>query len=194
LCAIFGPAVAVVFALSMAIAAPWVARPVLGSQSLAAPLAIGAVFVIFFAANSYQIGALTGLERYRALAAPAAVCTLLTVVFVGLGAKYGGVTGAVAGLSFATGIRWYLHQRALKTEFRKTGIALSSHSIWQELPLLYGFAIPAALSGYLMIPALWLTNAWLVRQPDGYAHLAHYAAMLLLLSGIITYLRRSEHQ
>jgi len=176
LCAIFGPAVAVVFALSMAIAAPWVARPVLGSQSLAAPLAIGAVFVIFYAANSYQVGALTGLERYRALAAPAAVCTLLTVIFVGLGAKYGGVTGAIAGLSFATGIRWYLHQRALKTEFRKAGIAVSTQGIWQELPLLYSFAIPAALSGYLMIPALWLTNAWLVRQPDGYAHLAQYMA------------------
>ncbi len=103
LCAIFGPVVAVVFALSMAIAAPWVARPVLGSQSLAVPLAVGAVFVIFYAANSYQVGALTGLERYRALAAPAAVCTLLTIVFVALGAKYGGVTGAIAGLSLAAG-------------------------------------------------------------------------------------------
>jgi acetyltransferase-like isoleucine patch superfamily enzyme len=27
-----------------------------------------------------------------------------------------------------------------------------------------------------MIPPLWLTNAWLVREPDGYAQLAHYAA------------------
>ena len=176
LCAVFGPAVAVVFALSMALAAPWVARPVLGSQSLAAPLAVGAVFVIFYAANNYQVGALTGLERYRALVAPAAICTLLTIILVALGAKYGGVTGAIAGLSMAAAIRWYLHQRALHREFQKAGIAVSSQGIWQELPLLYGFAIPAALSGFLMIPPLWLTNAWLVRQPEGYAHLAHYAA------------------
>jgi acetyltransferase-like isoleucine patch superfamily enzyme/O-antigen/teichoic acid export membrane protein len=176
LCSVLGPTLAAIFALSMVLAAPWVARPVLGSRNLAAPLAVGAVFVIFYAANSYQIGALTGLERYRALVAPAAICTLLSIAGVATGAKYGGVTGAIAGLSLATAIRWYLHQRTLKTQFQKAGIAVSSQGIWQELPLLYGFAIPAALSGYLMIPPLWLTNAWLVREPDGYAHLAHYAA------------------
>jgi acetyltransferase-like isoleucine patch superfamily enzyme len=53
---------------------------------------------------------------------------------------------------------------------------VSTEGIWQELPLLYGFAIPTALSGYLMIPGLWITNAWLVRQAHGYTHLAHYAA------------------
>lgn len=176
LCAFLGPALAAIFAVSMAIAAPFVAGPVLGSKSLAVPLAAGAIFVLAYASNSYQVGALTGLERYRALVAPAAVCTLVTIALIAAGAKSAGVTGAIVGLSIATAIRWYLHQRALKREFRDAGIAVSSQGMWRELPLLYGFALPATLSGYLMIPALWITNAWLVRQPQGYAHLAQFAA------------------
>ena len=175
-CAFLGPGLAALFAVSMAIAAPFVAGPVLGSKSLAAPLAAGAIFVLAYASNSYQVGALTGLERYRALVAPAAVCTLVTIALIAAGAKSAGVTGAIVGLSVATAIRWYLHHRALKKEFRDAGIAISTQGMWRELPLLYGFAIPATLSGYLMIPALWITNAWLVRQPNGYAHLAQFAA------------------
>jgi O-antigen/teichoic acid export membrane protein len=180
LCLVLGPALAAVCALGVAVAAPWVAQPALGSAKLALPLAVGAVFILFYAANSYQVGALTGLERYRALVLPAALCMLLTLTAIAAGAKTGGVTGAVAGLSAATAIRWYLHQRALRSECQKAGIAISSAGIWREAPLLYGFAIPAALSGFLMIPGLWITNAWLVRQPDGYIQLARYAAALTL--------------
>ncbi len=180
LCQVLGPALAALCALGVAVAAPFVAQPALGSAKLALPLAVGAVFILFYAANSYQVGALTGLERYRALVLPAAVCMLLTVVAIAAGARMGGVTGALVGLSGATAIRWYLHQRALKSECRKAGIAIASAGIWREAPLLYGFAVPAALSGFLMIPGLWITNAWLVRQPGGYTQLAHYAAALTL--------------
>ncbi len=180
LCLVLGPALAALCALGVALAAPWVAQPALGSAKLALPLAVGAVFIFFYAANSYQVGALTGLERYRALVVPGAVCMLLTLAAIIAGAKMGGVTGAVAGLSAATAIRWYLHQRTLKSECQKAGIAIASVGIWREAPLLYGFALPAALSGLLMIPGMWITNAWLVRQPDGYIQLAHYAAALTL--------------
>ncbi len=180
LCSVLGPALAAVTALGVAVAARFVAGPMLGSAKLALPLALGAVFILFYAINSYQVGALTGLERYRALVAPAAVCTLLTIACIALGAKYGGVSGAIAGLSLASAVRWYLHQRALKAECLKASIAVSLQGIRRELPLLYHFAIPAALSGYLMIPGLWITNAWLVLQPDGYTQLAHYAAALTL--------------
>ncbi len=180
LCLVLGPALAALCALGVAAAAPWVAQPALGSPKLALPLAVGGVFILFYAANSYQVGALTGLERYRALVLPAAFCMLLTLAAIAAGAKMGGVTGAVAGLSAATAIRWYLHQRTLKSECQKAGIAIASAGIWREAPLLYGFALPAALSGLLMIPGMWITNAWLVRQPDGYIQLAHYAAALTL--------------
>ena len=180
LCRVLGPALAAVCALGVAVAAPWVAQPALGSARLAPPLAVGAVFILFYAANSYQVGVLTGLERYHALVLPAALCMLLTLAAIAAGAKMGGVTGAVAGLSAAAAIRWYLHQRALKSECQKAGIVVFSVGIWREVPLLYSFAIPAALSGFLMIPGMWITNAWLVRQPDGYVQLAHYAAALTL--------------
>ena len=148
----------------------------LGSKTLAVPLAAGAVFILFSATNGYQVGALTGLERYRALVAPAALCSLLTILGAATGALTGGVTGAIVGLSLAAVVRWYLHHRALQREICDLGIAKHSPGSWKELSLLSGFAIPAALSGYLMIPGLWFANAMLVRQPDGYAHMAHYAA------------------
>ena len=176
LCSVLGPALAAVGAVGVAAVAPFVAGPMLGSVKLALPLALGGIFIFFYASNSYQVGALTGLERYRALVLPAAVCTLLTITCITAGAKLAGVSGAIAGLSAASAVRWYLHQCALQAECLKAGFAISSAGIWRELPLLYNFAIPAALSGYLIVPGLWITNAWLVREPHGYAQIAHYTA------------------
>jgi O-antigen/teichoic acid export membrane protein/acetyltransferase-like isoleucine patch superfamily enzyme len=176
LCAVLCPATALIFALCVAAAAPLVAQPVLGSKALALPLAVGAFFILFTAVNSYQVAVLTGLERYRALVTPAAACALLTIGAAAAGAVRGGITGAVAGISAAAGVRWYLHHRALKSELRSVGIAVSLQDIRSELRLLYNFAIPAALSGYLIMPALWITNAMLVRQPDGFALMALYSA------------------
>jgi O-antigen/teichoic acid export membrane protein len=176
LCQILCPALALAFTLAVAGSAPWMARHVLGSNELSVPLALGSVSILFSAVHSFLAAAISGLERYRALVAPSALSMLVTIGAVGAGASFGGVTGAVAGFSAAGAFRWFLYRRALECETRKLGFQPASEGRRRELPLLYRFALPATLSGYLIVPGLWFTNSLLVRQPDGYGAMALYTA------------------
>jgi O-antigen/teichoic acid export membrane protein len=46
----------------------------------------------------------------------------------------------------------------------------------REIDVLLHFSIPALLASALVSPAMWLCNAWLAREPNGYAELGIYAA------------------
>lgn len=175
-CAILGPLFAGIFALGAALSAPLVAERVLGSADLAVPLAVGAVFVFFSAVNSIQTGVLTGLECYRSILFPATVSTFLQICFVAGGTLLAGVTGAFAGLSAGTAVRCYLYRRVLKIESHDLSTGVSYIDLRREMPLLYSFAFPATLTGYLMIATLWFSTALLVRQPGGHSQMATYAA------------------
>src|SRR5205085_2970416 len=92
------------------------------------------------------------------------------------GALLWGRDGALAGLSVAAAVQ----SLALRFFFRQArvrqGISVDYRGLRQERVLLVKFALPAALSGCSSMPALWLSNAFLVRQVDGYAQMALYAA------------------
>ncbi len=48
--------------------------------------------------------------------------------------------------------------------------------MWQEARVLWQFALPAAISGFFSMPAIWLANSILVHQEGGYAAMAVYSA------------------
>jgi O-antigen/teichoic acid export membrane protein len=67
----------------------------------------------------------------------------------------------------------------------------------QEGSVFFRFALPAALSGFSFMPAMWLSNTFLARQPGGYLQLALYAAaanlrtFVLLLPQLFNYVGMS---
>jgi O-antigen/teichoic acid export membrane protein len=55
----------------------------------------------------------------------------------------------------------------------------------QERGILLRFAVPAALSGFTTMPALWLANTFLAQQPDGYTQLGLYSAVINLKTAVM---------
>lgn len=185
LCSVVCPGLGLLGALIIALSAHLVAARALNAPQLTLPLVIGAGFVFFTAVNSYQIGALIGLEQYKALVLPGAVSSVVTIALVAAGCLIKGVDGAIAGLSTGTAIRCWLHRNALNGALRRLNIRIHYKGLGEEIHILYDFALPAAISGYIMMPCAWWVNSLLVRQEGGYIKMASYSAALSLRTAVM---------
>jgi O-antigen/teichoic acid export membrane protein len=179
-------------AILLVVMAPWLAGAMLNAPHLATALVIGAGFLFFSCVNGYQMGALFGLEAYASLAKAGVASGLVAIAVTSLGASWGGLNGALVGLSLSAMFRCSIHYVFLRVETRRHGIEPKYRgSLKQEQAAIWQFALPAAISGYYSLPMLWLANTFLVRQSNGYEQMALYAAannlriLVLFLPNII---------
>jgi O-antigen/teichoic acid export membrane protein len=84
--------------------------------------------------------------------------------------------GAILGSVAALAIQWALNHYALRRECAKANISYQFAGSHRELGMLYRFSLPAFLASILVVAAIWVCNALLARQPQGYAELGLYAA------------------
>src|ERR1700719_286909 len=162
--------------LLMILLAPYLAQYVLANPQLAAPLAIGSGLVFFGAINGYQTGALAGFEAFETIARVNIFAGVVSLPLIVLGVWRGGLQGAVWGSVAALAINWVLNNRALRRECAGANIFWQFASCHRELSVLRSFSLPAFLASVAVGPAMWVCNAWLVRQPQGYAQLGLYSA------------------
>jgi len=182
---VFSATVAGIAALALFAVSGWLAGSVLKAPALGTALAIGSGVLLFTVLNGLLMGALAGLESYRALAralvwsglAYLAICTGL--------AWWGGLIGAVAGLALSGLFQFVFLGAALRRECSLQGIKIHYAGFDQERSILLKFALPGALSGFTGMPALWLASAFLVRQPNGYSQMAIYSASFSLMTAVL---------
>jgi O-antigen/teichoic acid export membrane protein len=155
---------------------PCLAKNVLAAPQLAAPLAIGSGLVFFGAMNGAQTGALAGFEAFKTIARVNALSGLISFPLIVLGVWRGGLNGAIWGSVAALAINWALNNRALRGECASANLSYEFASCHRELGVLHRFSLPAFLASIVVGPAIWVCNALLVRQPEGYAELGIYAA------------------
>ena len=165
-----------VIALVVILLAPYLAQQVLAAPQLAGPLAIGAGLVFFGALNGAQTGALAGFEAFQTIARVNIYAGLASFPLIVLGVWRLRLRGAIWGSVAALAINWALNHRALRQECEKAGVAYQFAHCSRELSVLYRFSLPALLGSILVVSAIWVCNAMLARQPQGYAELGLYAA------------------
>ena len=162
--------------VALATSSDWLATEILKVPDIVKALLISSALVFFSVMNTHQIGALAGLESFKTLAQLGAISgTIQLTATVGF-AWIWGLDGAILGLVFAGALRWWLHARAVKSEGAAIGIYVSRRIFKKDLPVFLRFALPAAMSGFSTLPALWLSNAFLVRQSHGLMEMALFAA------------------
>ena len=156
--------------------APYLTQHVLAAPQLAAPLAIGAGLVFFGSINGAQTGALAGFEAFQTIAKVNIYAGLASFPLIVYGVWRGALRGAILGSVAALAIQWALNHFALRRECAKAGISYQFAGSHRELGMLYRFSLPAFLASILVVAAIWVCNALLARQPQGYAELGLYAA------------------
>ena len=165
-------------AASLFLWAPWLASVSLKAPALSVSLQLSVGTVYFSVLPGYQTGTLAGLESYRRLAALALLGGVLNLLTCLGGARLWGLNGAIAGMGLSAFCQWLIFRAILHSECRRAGIAISRKEMFGERFVFLSFALPAALSGFSSMPALWLANAFLVRQTNGFSEMALYAAAL----------------
>jgi O-antigen/teichoic acid export membrane protein len=136
----------------------------------------GIVFLFFSTLNSFQMGALWGLESYRTLSVASATSGLATLLIVAVAVWKFGLAGAFVAMSAGAVIRWALHARTLRTALRTHGISFERIHLRSAVPVVLRFALPSALCGCISLPAMWIAQALLARQTDGFSYVGTYAA------------------
>jgi O-antigen/teichoic acid export membrane protein len=165
-----------VITLGVILLAPYLAQHMLAAPKLAEPLTIGAGLVFFGALNGAQTGALAGFEAFQTIARVNIYAGLASFPLIALGVWRGGLQGAIWGSVGALAINWALNRRALRKECAKAGVSYQFAHCSRELSILHRFSLPAFLGSILVVSAIWVCNAMLARQPQGYAELGLYAA------------------
>ncbi|MBM3210855.1 MAG: hypothetical protein FJ121_01010 [Deltaproteobacteria bacterium] len=178
LCTIVSAATGALAVIILCSLAPWLSDHILKAPHLSLSLQIGGGFLFFAVINGYQIGALSGLENFKNLAKAGLCNSCLMVPLCSLGAWNWGINGALTGLAISGMVNWLIHQHFLKEASRAQGIFPSYHELGRERRALTNFVLPAALSGLISMPALWLANVFLVRSPNGYNEMAMYSAAM----------------
>lgn len=180
LCAAVSMVTATLAAASLWFGASWLAANSLRAPNLTLVLKISVVMVFFTVLTGYQVGVLAGLESYRNLAYLAAATGLVNLSAAAAGAFIGELPGAVAGLGIASFFQWVMFRSVTGAACRRAGITVPRIGFWEERPLFFWFALPAALSGLSSMPAVWISSAFLARQPNGFSELGLYTAALNL--------------
>jgi len=150
----------------------------LKDPGLAPGLRIGSAFLFFSAVNAYQLGALAGLEGYRSLAIAAALSGTLTLVAASAGMYFYGFVGAIFGQAIGSFGRFIFNKIALSLECSRAGVVPHSGPVTGQGRVLTRFALPAMLSTYSGIPAIWFANALVFRHAGGSSQMALYTAAL----------------
>lgn len=176
LCSIIAILMACLGTILLIPASPLLASHAMKAPQLAIPLMIGSGYLFFSAVNGYQVGAFVGLEGYHNLAKAAIISGIITVLGIAFGAWWLQLRGALIGLSASAMLRCVLHNIWLRRELGKNGLSVTYKGLRQEMRIIHAFALPAALSGYMTMPAIWLGNTFLIRQQGGFEQMAIYNA------------------
>lgn len=179
-------------ALGLFMFAPWLAEHTINAPHLAGILRIGALILFINALNGAQTGALAGFEAFKTIAHVNLFVGLISFPILVCGAYFGGLAGAVWALAINLCFNWLLNHIALRKEARRHRVPFSFRDCSLELPVLWSFALPATLSGFMVGPANWACRALLTNQPNGYDEMGILTAalvfqgLLMFVSGMLS--------
>ncbi|HAB16973.1 MAG TPA: oligosaccharide flippase family protein [Verrucomicrobiota bacterium] len=178
--AAFAPILAATFALAgmgfVLAEAPWLARAALNAPDLVFVLRLAAPLLLLGALQDVAQGILAGAESFRALARVSAMAGLALALGMMIGAVSFGLPGSILGMVIGMSLGCALSLTTAWWELKRLDIPVRWTKWRSELPTLWSFALPAALSGSVVIPVTWLANAILVHQPGGYDQMGVFNA------------------
>ncbi|WP_116812548.1 oligosaccharide flippase family protein [Steroidobacter cummioxidans] len=160
----------------MFVTAPMIAVSVYGDAVLLGPLKIAAIAVYFQTGVAYLQGSLQGFGAFRNLSHVGLITGITHIVVTCVGGWWGGLDGAAIGLAVSSACRYAVFYFALSKVIVGHGISRDEPLTDHDRQLVWKFALPAGLSGFVTVPAQSIVMAILARLPGGVELVGIYAA------------------
>lgn len=132
---------------------------------------LGGIMLLFSSLNASQIGILYGFRDYKSVALNSLYASLCEISLITVGAYFYGVEGAVAGVGLSFIFYYIINNYSIRKHYKSNELTFSSHLRFQDFNIIWEFAIPAALSSFLVVPVLWYIKVLLV-QDSGFGEAA----------------------
>lgn len=175
MCSLITMGTGLVAALLLFFGAPWLAAGVLGNASLEPYVRIVAIAVLFQVSVAYQHGALQGFGAFRQVSFAGMAAGFGHLLFTAAGAWWGQLEGAVLGFVAASLSRALCFHVALASVRNQRRIPRSERIGREDYRLIWKFALPASLAGFITLPCLWLVTVLVTRLPNGLSMVALFS-------------------
>lgn len=169
-------AAALTMALALFLGATPVSAAAFHATNFAPYLRVVALLLLFTAITNYQSGALAGFEAYKRMNGPLLLRAAMILPLLAAGSAIAGIAGALWALTLVAAIVCLLNRRLLRQYCRAHAIRTSLRAGIKEWGILGRFSIPAFLIGIIPAPCIWLGQAMLAHQSQGFAECGAFAA------------------
>jgi O-antigen/teichoic acid export membrane protein len=166
----------VLASILVAVLAPVIAVDLMDQPALAPLIVMFSPYVLFSVLNIYQVGVLHGFGAFRHVTKYGALHGVAHLAGCASATAAYGLDGAIVAFVVSSILRWLLFAHLMRHVVAGSGIRPSLHDAWGELRRLRDFAVPAALSCVVMLPAIWVPNLLLARLPAGTEEIGAYHA------------------
>lgn len=153
-------------------ASDYIGERVLNNVALSTPIKYCAPVILFSAFDAYFKSILLGLESLKRYTLATVAGILLSLPIVVYGASTGRMENIAVALSVSAGLQAGISYLFADAAWRRMGLRSSAKICFREAGVLRAFAVPAALSGIMVAPAHWATQALLTRTESGYEQIA----------------------
>src|SRR5690606_21167206 len=112
-----------------------------------------------------------GFRDYKAVAVNSLYASICEITLITLGAYHYGVEGAVIGIGISFLFYYIINNYSIRKHYKTYDLSFSNKPEISDFRIIWEFAIPAALSSFLVVPVLWYIKTLLVRD-SGFGEVA----------------------
>ena len=159
-------------------AAPYLALKSINAPHLAPEIRLASFFLLMSAGFGPQGGILTGLQAFRSIALITICQSLFTLTITAVLTWAAGLRGFIYAIILSCLFGGILSSIILSRQYKKFQIHLNFIKAFEERKAIWSFSIPAFLENIFFTPIIWIGNAILVNQPNGYMQLGLFNAAM----------------
>jgi len=146
------------------------------SDTLVFSFSVAALTLVLMSLRGVQDALLSGFNSYREAAMLKLIEGAAVVLCVPTLAARFGLIGAVSGMAIALVVPLLFGLPRVRSRIRLYAIRVSWRGMRSELPILFGFSLPAFISSTISMPVTWLGLYLLSQQSDGIGQIALFNA------------------
>lgn len=156
--------------------APLISSKMMNASYLVDEIRLSSFIVFLSGMTGLQTGILVGFEKYKHYALILSIATIISSILQVTGAFLYNVLGAIIGYGIGILFLWIMNELYIKKLLNIYGIIKDKNDFLKEWKIISNFSIPAALSGFMVIPVMWICNIMLINTTNGFEEVAVFTA------------------
>ncbi len=166
-------AIAILVALVFIIFAEPISISLFKKDIFASAVRLGGLSLILISLSGTQTGILAGFNSFKTISFLNMTRGFLTILLVTLGAKQGGLFGALLGLTICSLVVVVLGTLEIKKLCKNYELSAFSMDCFSEWRLAFTFILPALLTSMAYLVTTWYSNVLILQSPQGLAESAY---------------------